>query len=218
MASDDERFTVENNTIITTKDEVSVQHVFNFLSKNLEKFRVESRFMVVCGVHGSPEGQLKEYDEDFRYDYEMMYRWFNNHKKYSLQAKIVDDRQYHMGTVLELFSKEDETKPGKFSLTEISKQAIKAEFERILTLGKPIVLILASCWSFQSEISNILRSSGLYSALNLSEDRGMISSGKLFLLDPDQQEFLRTIMNDLEIKDVIIGGECLIYNIGQNML
>ena len=217
MASDDEIFTVENNTIITTKDEVSVQHVFNFLSKNLEKFRVGSRFIVVCGVHGSPEGQLKEHDEDFRYDYEMMYRWFHNHKKYSPQAKIVEGRQYHMGTVLELFSTEDETQPGKFSLTEFSEQLIKAEFERILTYGKPIVLVLASCWSFQSEISNILRSIGLYSALNLTEDRGMITSGKLFLLDSAQQELLRSIMNDSEIKDVIIGGECLILNLEQNI-
>ena len=51
-------FHVENDTIITAKDEITVQHVFNYLSKNLHKFRVGSQFTIVCGVHGYPDGQL----------------------------------------------------------------------------------------------------------------------------------------------------------------
>ena len=80
-------------------------------------------------------------------------------------------------------------------------------FERILLLNKPIVLILASCWSFGGEISNILRTSGLYSALNLSEERGIITSGKLFQLDKEQKDLLRIVTNDPVIKDVIIFGK-----------
>ena len=206
MASS-EMFHMENNVIITSKCEISVQNVFNYLSKILDKFRVGSHFIVVCGVHGSKAGELKKYDEDFKYDYEMMFRWFKNHKKYSTQAKIVDERQYYFGTVLELNSVEDKTDEGKFLLTQDSKVAIKNEFERILLLNKPIVLILASCWSFGGEISNILRTSGLYSALNLSEERGIITSGKLFQLDKEQQELLRIVSNDPMIKDVIIFGK-----------
>ena len=109
---DDPKFHVENNTIITSKDEISVQQVFNFLSKNLEKFRVGSQFVVVSGVHGSDKGELLEYDEDLIYDMEMMFRWFKNHKKYSQQKKIVDERMYDMNTVIRVISEEDKSQEG----------------------------------------------------------------------------------------------------------
>ena len=90
---EDPQFHVENNTIITSKDFITVQQVFNFLSKNLEKFRVGSQFVVVSGVHGSEDGDLMQGDEALVRDYRMMYRWFQNHKKYGPQAKMVEDRQ-----------------------------------------------------------------------------------------------------------------------------
>ena len=203
----DERINVENNVILTTKDEITVQQTFNYLSKNLDKFRVGTEFVVVCGVHGSPDGKLGESDEDFLYDYEMMNRWFKNHEKYGQQAKTVQDRAYKMSTVIEVNSIEEEAKSGQYSLTDESKAKLQDEFERILSLDRPVVLILASCWSFRSDISNILRSTGLYSALVTSEERGSITAGKLFKLDPEQQDLLRMVANDDSIKDIIIYGE-----------
>ena len=50
------------------------------LTENLDKFRVGSEFITVCGVHGGENGELCEADEDFRYEYEMMYKWFKNHR------------------------------------------------------------------------------------------------------------------------------------------
>ena len=58
MASNTQWFHVENGVIITTKDEVHVQHVFNYLTENLDKFRVGSEFITVCGVHGGENGEL----------------------------------------------------------------------------------------------------------------------------------------------------------------
>ena len=202
----DDIINVENNVILTTKDEITVQQVFNYLTKNLDRFRVGSEFVVVCGFHGSDKGELKEYDEDFRYDYEMMMRWFKNHQKYSHQAQIIEERQYNMQTVVELNSVKHESQEGKYVLDENSKDTLKNEFERVVSLDKPIVLVLASCWSFQSEISNILRAVGLYSALNLLEDHGEISAGKMFKLDNDQKDFLKSIAFDETIKDVVVDG------------
>ena len=203
----DERIHVENNVILTTKDEISVQQMFNYLTKNLDKFRVDSEFVIICGVHGSPNGKLCKSDEDFRYDYEMMNRWFKNHKKYGRQAKIVEDRKYKMSTVIEVNSIKQEMKEGQYLLTDESKAKLQNEFERILSSDKPVVLILASCWSFRSDISNILRSTGLYSALILSEERGSITAGKLFQLDHEQKDFLREITQDDTKKDIFIFGE-----------
>ena len=202
----DHKINVENNVILTTKDEITVQQVFNYLTKNLDRFRVGSEFFVVCGVHGSDKGELMEGDEDFRYDYEMMFRWFKNHKKYSRQAQIVEERCYNMETVVEVNSVEHESQKGKYVLDENSREDLTNEFKRVISLDKPIVLVLASCWSFQSEISNILRAVGLFSALNLLEDHGEVSAGKMFKLDKDQKDFMQSIVSDETIKDIIIYG------------
>ena len=58
-----QRIHVEGNVILTTVNEISVQQVFNYLCANLDQFRVGSEFVVLCGIHGSPEGKLQEFDE-----------------------------------------------------------------------------------------------------------------------------------------------------------
>ena len=207
MASNTQKFHVENGVIITTKEEVSVQHVFNYLTENLDKFRVGSEFITVCGVHGGENGKLGEADEDFRYDYEMMNRWFKNHQKYNRQAKMVEDRKYVMETVLEVSSEEAETQDGTYVLQDDSKEKLKTKFEEVLAKQVPMVLILASCFSFKSQICDILRSTSLLTVLNVLEERGEITNGNMFLLDPGQQEFFRIISDEeLDIKDVIVGG------------
>ena len=78
----DERVHVENNVILTTKDEITSQRTFNYLCMNLDRFRVGSEFIVVCGVHGVQRGEMCEADEDFFYDYEAMFCWFHTEKRY----------------------------------------------------------------------------------------------------------------------------------------
>ena len=74
---------VENNVILTTKDSIRVQQVFNYLSTNLDKFRVGSEFVVLCGVHGSDKAELMEADDIFKHDYTTMFRWFNSQQHYN---------------------------------------------------------------------------------------------------------------------------------------
>ena len=211
---EDPQFHVENNTIITSKDFITVQQVFNFLSKNLEKFRVGSQFVVVSGVHGSEDGDLMQGDEALVRDYRMMYRWFQNHKKYSHQAKMVQDRQYEMNlnSVIGVTSEEDKTQEGKFVLSKDSTVTLKNEFARILDLKQPIVLILASCWSHRSQIADILRSTGIFTVMNILEERGNITNGKMFLLDQEQKKFFTNIA-DLVIKDVILMGKIILIEL-----
>ena len=201
------KFHVENDVIITTTDEITVQQVFNHLSENLGTFRVNSQFIVVCGVHGSEKGELGCGDIDLVSDYHAMFEWFHLQKRYPRQAKIVEEQKYRMGTVLTVFSKKDEYQPGKYVLQAHCKAELKTKFEDLLTRCVPIVLILASCWSYRSEICNILRSVGLLTVLNVLEERGKITNGNMFLLDQEQQDFFRTICNVLPmIKDIILTG------------
>ena len=101
QVSNIERIHVEGNVILTTKDEISVQHMFNYLCANLDQFRVGSEFVVVCGIHGSEQGEMLHYDEDFRYDYETMFRWFNKERHYKRCApkdakpfQLIEERRY----------------------------------------------------------------------------------------------------------------------------
>ena len=204
MAAISEKFHVENDVIITTKDKISVEEVSNYLIQNANNFRLGSQFIVVCGVHGYKNGELGEFDYDLLDDYNSMFERFHRAPKFSHMTEIIKEREFQMGTVLPVFSI---LREGKYFLYENSKMTIKIEFEKIMSLKRPIVLILASCWSFKSEISNILRSSGLYSALNIIEERGKITVGKLFKLDNEQQDLLKNITDDLITKDNIIMGK-----------
>ena len=203
MIAHGERFHVEKNVILTTNDDITVQQTFNYLCRNLDQFRVGAEFVVVCGVHGSPEGKLLEADEDFRYDYEAMFRWFHTEKRYKQCAprnrkpfKMIEERQYQMGTVIEVSSEEEPNHEGKYSLDEKSKSELKNEFERVLGKNRPIVLILASCWSHNSEISNILRSTGLYSVIRMIEDKAELTAGRMFRLDDTQMEVIEKVKDD----------------------
>ena len=205
-----ERIHVENNIILTTKDEISCQQTFNYLCMNLDRFRIGTEFIVVCGVHGAPGGEMLEADEDFWYDYEAMFRWFHNEVRYKRCAprnakpiELVEKRQYQMGTVVEISSIENPDYEGRYKLDEKSKVAIKAQFERILIAKKPVVLFLASCFSHGGEISDILRSCGIYSTIRLLEDKGEVTMGQFFKLDSNQTEILSTIASDHSQNDPI---------------
>ena len=199
----DGRFHVENSVILTTKDEISCQQTFNYLSENLDRFNIGTEFVVVCGIHGSPGGQMLKGDEDFRYDYESMFRWFRTEKRYNQCApksgkpfQLVEERQYQMGTVVELSSVRDPDNGIGYKLDEKSKIALKTQFERLLATKRPVALFLASCWSHSSEISDILRSCGVYSTIRMLQDQGELTEGQFFKLDSNQIEILSTVASD----------------------
>ena len=79
------------------------------------------------------------------------------------------------------------------------------KLEDFLSKRVPTVLVLASCWSYRSEICDIIRSTGLLTVLNVLEDRAKITNGNMLLLDQEQQDFFRTICDVfLMIKDIIL--------------
>ena len=96
----------------------------------------------------------------------------------------------------------------EYVLAETSKNAIKDKFEQLLKTEYPHVFIFASCFSHESEINDILRSSGMYSCLLISAERGDITYGRVCYLDKEQQEFLKIVTNmEFPIKDIIIYGQ-----------
>ena len=197
---------------------VSADMIFKYRFQYRYRPVRKSKISVVIGISRYEKKligcSLLEGDEDFRYDYEAMFRWFHKEKLYNRCApknakpfQLVEERQYQMGTVVEVSSEEDPDHEGKYNLDEKSKLAVKTEFARLLSIKRPVVLFLASCFSHKSEISDLLKSVGLFAVMNVLEERGNITVGKLFRLDPEQQTFFRKILDEkLNIKDIILGG------------
>ena len=204
-----EKFHVDNEVIITTNDEVDVEEVFNYLKGRLHEFREKSEFIVICGYHTNKAGEIGAIDSDVLYDYygDMMQR-FHDHKRYPNEAKVIKEKQFQMGSIIPVNTIRDwSQKPDEvYSLAESTKEQIKIKFRDVLFKQVPIVLVLASCYSYKSDIFYTLRATGLWSAINMLQDNGNITHGKLIQLDAEQRTILNAVANG-EMKDVIVGGK-----------
>ena len=203
------KFHMDNDVIITTKDEITVEQMFNHLRGRLNDFRDKSQFIVICGYHTSKTGEIGAIDHDLLYDYQCLLQRFHDHKRYPREAKIAQDKQFRMGSIIPVNTIRDWSQKPKevYSLAENTKEQIKITFEDVLAKKVPIVLIVASCYSYNSEIFYTLQSLGIFAAINLLEEQGDITCGKFFELDFGQQELIKLIATQLGIKDIIISGK-----------
>jgi hypothetical protein len=94
----------------------------------------------------------------------------------------------------------------KYELTQTSKESISEKYEEVKESKEPHVIIYSSCWSYYSQITQIMRSCGLLSAIALKKDRGEITKGQVYQLNDDQKETLDTVTKE-EKKDVILSGK-----------
>ena len=132
-------------------------------------------------------------------------------------------KNFEMGLVLPLFTISDDSQASeecmledecicgknckKFVLNQASKNSIKIISDYMMMSGCPNVLIFASCYSQKSEINDLMKASGLYSALLVAAERGDISCGKVFKLDPEQQAFLKKIAEYSLLNTIILMGK-----------
>ena len=70
------KFHVDNDVIITTKDEITVEQMFNHLRGRLNDFRDKSQFIVISGYHTSKTGEVGNID----YDILDWFQWILNYK------------------------------------------------------------------------------------------------------------------------------------------
>ena len=93
-----------------------------------------------------------------------------------------------------------------YELTQTSKESIREKYEEVKESKEPHVIIYSSCWSYYSQITQIMRSCGLLSAIAIKKDQGEITKGKVYQLNDDQKETLDTVTKE-EKKDVILSGK-----------
>ena len=102
-------------------------------------------------------------------------------------------------------SDDDEDDENIRNLCSVSMSKLRLKFLDMLMLNRPQVFIFASCWSYYSEINQILQSIGIFSALRVSKERGDLTMEKLFGLNDEQKDFLKFVANN-DKKDIIVAG------------
>ena len=88
----------------------------------------------------------------------------------------------------------DECKKYEFTITAESQ--LNQTFDTFTTTEKPGILILATCFSEKSKVNELLSKYGLYAALKISAERGILTDGRIYKLDEDQSTVLDKIRED----------------------
>ena len=191
---------IENGIIYTFRDEINAFEVEEYLKDKIHKYITGTRFIVFCGFHTSDDGKLAGSDLNLVDHYQAMFDRLND----DCHSPVVE-RKYQMGKIIPLRS--EKSCSDDYTLTGQSKSEIKILAEDIVMTKTPYILILASCYSHRSEVSTVLRSAGIYSALHVSEDLGKLTKGKSFFLSQEQMDLLQLVSTQLGKKDVFIFGK-----------
>ena len=194
------KFHIENGIIYTFQDEINAFEVEEYLKNHIFQYKVGTRFFVFCGFHTSDDGKLAGTDLNLVDQYQAMFERLNEDC-----FSLIVDKQYQMGKIIPLRSEKNNC--GDYILTSQSKSEIKILAEDIVMTKNPYILILASCYSHRSEVSTVLRSAGIYSALHVSEDLGKLTKGKSFFLSQEQMELLQLVSTQSSKKDIFIFGK-----------
>ena len=80
------------------------------------------------------------------------------------------------------------------NLTDLSRKDLIKLSKELRKAKHSSALIFASCFTFYSEIKELMIANGILAALNISKDHGEISEGKAYQLDEQQQEIIDTVI------------------------
>jgi len=186
-----EAFSDENFVIITSNKAISAREWTMYLVENWDKLtKKNSKIVVMVGIHGYQDGRLGHVDKGLLSDNKGQIRILE--RKFATQMEednieiVLEDVGEHMN----------------------SSQLYAEKMVEAVKLHKPTIIILAFCWTNNSDLNPILRASGIYSALLLREERSQIAGGTRSIeLDDQQEEVLYEIgRNDHDIDMAFLHG------------
>ena len=148
----------------------------------------DSNIIILSGHHTSPEGKLKSTFSAFT----------------SNISKHLEDLKIEIGEGLKNFSFSHvpiSTVPTgydlegnlQFSLAGLSLDNLKSKFKDVLNSEEQNILLFATCFSKKSEVNCLIDACGLYPALFLSAEMGLVTRGRCFKLDEKQRSMLAKV-------------------------
>ena len=190
-----EKFHCESNTFITASDEINAQEVQDYLTYRIKKgdFFEGTTFCTLAGIHHGLDHnrQVVPGHTDHTLLQGFFYKVFNglsNLKDQKSGRSIWNEMNFQKEFIA--ITSDEIQSSREFELSANSKAELRDLAKKLVKQTKPYVVIFASCFSYQSEIRDFLVENGVLATLDITNDRGMISGGKLFALDKVQREVL----------------------------
>ena len=198
-------YTLKGNAIICSNNTVTKEDFQNFFKTKFSEVKTNpnnpfflkgTTFWTFTGTHGKSDG-----------------------KQGNPAGKGMDEHDNVIGKIEDDFKDIIETMHYTFEPVEYigrpygtsginSRQ--KRRLDKILKDFKdqncPNVLILAFCFSTKNELKHFMYQHGILSFATLKNERGEITDGKMFLLDKEQKDLIKTVVEDESIKDCILAG------------
>ena len=107
------------------------------------------------------------------------------------KSSIWKDMNYDL-KVIQLYTEKQKDKT--YKLSDYSKDDLIKISKELRQANNSSALIFASCFTFYSEIKELMIANGVLAALNISKDQGEITDGKAYQLDEQQQEIIDTVI------------------------
>ena len=193
-----EKFHCESNTFITTTDEINASELQDYLTYRILNvdFFENTTFCTVAGIHHGKdqEGKVIPGMTDYALLQGFDYKVFNalrNLKNEKTGQMIWNEMNFKKEIIPITCQEKFSLKPPftiAYEVSESSKADLKDLAAKLVEQTKPYVVIFASCFSYQSEIRDFLVENGVLATLDITNDRGKISCGRLFALDKVQKE------------------------------
>ncbi len=185
-------FTADHLVILSSVQRVNMTEWRHYLEREWPSLmRKNSRLLVLGGVHGKKSGAVGRGDagllEDSQGQIMLLKRSF---------AKDIE----HKNIVMEMVDISEYTLPNSRKMDDVKLVDVVRRFQ-------PTVLILASCWTKQSVLNGVFRSSGIYSVMIMQEELAGITKGRHIFLDAKQKEIIEKVADDdNNVKNLLLWG------------
>lgn len=138
--------------------------------------------LVLAGIHGVEDGSIgrnEDKDED----------------------GFVEDSKGQVRFLKRKFADDIEQKKIEFKVEDVGQHRNRSEIDpkmlsKAVNAFSPTVIVLAFCWSEQSELNDILRSAGIYTGMIMRKEREDITEGWYVVLDDRQKEIIKSIAEE----------------------
>ena len=146
-----------------------------------------TKLLVLTGVHGKSSGELGSDDNGFLRDSQKQETVLKNRELPGNKADDIDAKNIQFGF-------ED---VGQINVRDNSTRTLD-EKKFVLAVKKfnPTVLVLAFCWSHNSELNDLLRAAGIYSTIILREELAQITESRHVRLDEGQENLIKRITEE----------------------
>ena len=146
----------------------------------------DSSITILAGHHTSEEGMIKG-------SFSAFLSSISKHvEDLKTEDSVVENYNFNYVPIFTVPTGKDSNGDMLYELAGLSLDNLKMAFRNALRNEDPDVLIFATCFSKKSEINCLIDACGLYPALFLSADRGLMSDGRCFQLDKQQRSILDT--------------------------